>query len=170
MEFTVRRCGPGDEAAVSLIGQATILETYAGLTDGNDLVEYVRRELSSEAFREILASDRARVWVAETSVGRCMAGYAVALSEEDGEPFAAIELKRLYLFHRFHGIGLGKRLMDEVLAFAREKGTRSIRLQVHSKNGNAIEFYERYGFEAVGEELFRAGTGEYRVVNMQLRL
>lgn len=169
MEFTVRVCEPGDEAVVSLIGQATTLETYAGVTEGSDLIEFVREELSVEAFREILADVGARVWVAETSIGRCVVGYAVARSE-DSEPFVTMELKRLYLLYRFRGLGLGKRLMGEVLAFAREKKARAIRLQVQLENVDAIGFYDRYGFEVVGEELFRAGTGEYRVLAMRLRL
>jgi hypothetical protein len=36
MEFTTRVCRPGDEQALSLVAEATILETYAGITDGRD--------------------------------------------------------------------------------------------------------------------------------------
>ncbi len=35
MEFSTRLCKPGDEQALSLVGQATILETYAGIGDGD---------------------------------------------------------------------------------------------------------------------------------------
>jgi hypothetical protein len=41
MNFSTRVCGPGDEQALSLVGQGTILETYAGITDGDDLIKYV---------------------------------------------------------------------------------------------------------------------------------
>jgi hypothetical protein len=46
MEFATRVCKPGDETALSLIVQATILETYAGITEGEDLVKYVSTELT----------------------------------------------------------------------------------------------------------------------------
>lgn len=77
MKFWTRVCGPGDEQALSLVGQGTILETYAGITDGDDLIKYVTAEMSATAFSQTLASDGCRAWIAETSVGKCAVGYAV---------------------------------------------------------------------------------------------
>jgi hypothetical protein len=108
VDFVLRLCGPGDEKAVSLISQATILETYAGFAEGTDLHTYVSEELGVEKIRELLSSDRARIWALEAGVGKCMVGYAVAVSAEECEPFSMTELKRLYLFHRFHGLGLAR--------------------------------------------------------------
>jgi hypothetical protein len=69
MEFTTRVCRPGDEQALSLVAEATILETYAGITDGRDLVQYVTAELSVANFSRMMGSDRVRVWIAETVAG-----------------------------------------------------------------------------------------------------
>jgi diamine N-acetyltransferase len=170
VEFVVRLCVPGDETAVSLIGQATILETYAGVAEGADLYVYASKELSVEEFRSLLSSDRARIWVLETGVGNCAVGYALTLSTEEGEPFTMTELKRLYILYRFHGLGLGRMLMNEVLAHARASRTRIMTLRVHSQNDSAIRFYERHGFKVVSEEPFRAGERDYRVLVMQLTL
>jgi ribosomal protein S18 acetylase RimI-like enzyme len=170
MDFQLRRCGPGDESAVSLIGQATILETYAGIAEGSDLYSYVTTGLSVESFRRLLASDRACAWIVETAVGKCAVGYALLLGGDGTEPFSVAELERLYLLYRFHGLGLGKRLMDEALSFARSKNTKSMSLRVNSLNEHAIAFYERYGFKTVSEEPFRAGERDYQVFVMQLAL
>jgi diamine N-acetyltransferase len=170
MDFRLRLCGPGDEKAVSLIGQATILETYAGLAEGSDLYAYVTKDLGVESVREVLTSERACTWVVETEVGKCAVGYALLLSGEGAEPFSTAELERFYLLYRFHGLGLGKRLMDEVLAYARAKRTRLMSLHVNSQNAQAIAFYERYGFEAVSAEPFRAGERDYHVLVMHLAL
>jgi hypothetical protein len=48
MEFSTRLCKPGDEQALSLVGQATILETYAGLSDGDDLIKYAAAEMTTD--------------------------------------------------------------------------------------------------------------------------
>ena len=170
MDFRLRRCGPGDEIALSLIGQATILETYAGITEGADLYAYATKTLSVESFRELLADDRACAWIVETEVGTCAIGYSLLLFGEAPEPFLEIELERFYLLYRFHGFGLGKRMMDEVLAYARAKRTSRLSLRVNSQNATAIAFYERYGFKTVAEEPFRAGERDYRVFVMQLSL
>jgi diamine N-acetyltransferase len=170
MDFRLRLCGPGDEAALSLIGQATILETYAGIAEGSDLYAYVMKDLGVESFTELLRCERSCTWVVETAVGTCAVGYALLLPGEGAEPFSTTELERFYLLYRFHGLGLGKRLMDEVLGYARAKRTRLISLRVNSQNARAIAFYERYGFETVAEEPFRAGERDYHVLVMHLAL
>jgi diamine N-acetyltransferase len=170
MEFATRLCRPGDEQALSLVAQATILETYAGIGDGHDLVEYAAAELSVADFSRILATDRARIWIAETIVGECAVGYAVAISDEDTESFSSFELKRLYVFYRFHGNGLGRRLMEDVLSFAKRLKSEKIWLQVHEANNHAIEFYKRFGFVQTGANLYRAGKGSYRVLTFGLTL
>jgi diamine N-acetyltransferase len=170
MEFATRLCGPGDEQALSLVAQATILETYAGITDGSDLIKYVRADPSVTDFTRIVASDGARAWIVETVIGKCPVGYALAVSDEGTKSFSSFELKRLYVFYRFHGRGLGKRLMEDALSFARNVQSEKIWLQVHEANHPAIEFYKRFGFVQTGDELFPVGEGLYRVLNLALTL
>ena len=57
------------------------------------------------------------------------------------------ELKRLWLLHEYHGQGLGYRLMQELLAFAREKGYARMRLETDREaQSRAYEFYTSLGF------------------------
>lgn len=170
MELVTRACRPGDERALSVVAQATILETYAGVTDGDDLISYVNAELTAADFSRMLQSDRVRAWIGETSAGKCAVGYAVAVSDEGVKLFSSFELKRLYIFYRFHGNGLGRALMEEVLSFAKRENSEKIWLQVHEANNHAIEFYKRFGFVQTGADLFRAGEGSYRVLTMELAL
>jgi ribosomal protein S18 acetylase RimI-like enzyme len=170
MDFATRLCRPGDERVLSLVAQATILETYAGITDGSDLVTYVNAELSPADFSRMLADNRIRLWIAETGIGKCAVGYAVAVSDEGEGSFSSFELKRLYLFYRFHGNGIGRRLMQEVLSFAERMKSESCWLQVHEANTHAIEFYKRCGFVQTDSGVFRAGEGSYRVLTLSLTL
>src|SRR5687767_6972374 len=60
------------------------------------------------------------------------------------------ELKRLWVLTEYHGRGLGYRMIQELLAFARTKGYERIRLEtdpVYQKR--AVEFYKRLGFQEV---------------------
>ena len=170
MELVTRACGAGDEGALSAVAQATILETYAGITNGDDLITYVNAELTAADFRRMLHDDRVRAWIAETSVGKCAVGYAVAVSDDGVKAFSSFELKRLYIFYRFHGNGLGRKLMEEVLSFAKREDSETIWLKVHEANNHAIEFYKRFGFMQTGADLFRAGEGSYRVLTLRLAL
>jgi putative acetyltransferase len=57
------------------------------------------------------------------------------------------ELKRVWLLHEYHGQGLGYRMMQELLSFAREKGYSRIRLETdRAAQSRAYEFYKRLGF------------------------
>ena len=57
------------------------------------------------------------------------------------------ELKRLWLLNSYHGKGLGHRMLQELLAFAREKGYRKVWLQTDAiYQSRALDFYRRIGF------------------------
>ncbi len=57
------------------------------------------------------------------------------------------ELKRLWLLFDYHGQGLGYRMMQELLMFARAKGYRRMRLETDPfAQSRAFEFYKRLGF------------------------
>ena len=57
------------------------------------------------------------------------------------------ELKRLWLLTEYHGQGLGYRMLQECLSFAREKGYKLIRLETDPiAQSRALEFYKRLGF------------------------
>jgi ribosomal protein S18 acetylase RimI-like enzyme len=170
MEFSTRLCKSGDEQALSLVGQATILETYAGIGDGDDLIKYAATEMTTDVFKRGLASHGFRAWIAETSVGKSPVGYAVAVSDENVRLFSSFELKRLYIFYRFHGSGLGRRLMQDVLSFASGMKSDKMWLQVHEANHHAIEFYKRNGFVQTGTDLYKAGKGSYQVLRLKLTI
>jgi len=60
------------------------------------------------------------------------------------------ELKRLWLLTEYHGQGLGYRMLQELLNFAREKGYKRMRLETDAvAQSRAVEFYKRIGFEEI---------------------
>lgn len=57
------------------------------------------------------------------------------------------ELKRLWLLPEHHGKGLGYQMINELLAFARDKSYRQIRLETHAVyQKRAVDFYKKLGF------------------------
>jgi ribosomal protein S18 acetylase RimI-like enzyme len=57
------------------------------------------------------------------------------------------ELKRLWLLHEYHSQGLGYRMMQELLTFARAQGYKKIRLETDRvAQSRAQEFYKQIGF------------------------
>ncbi len=56
------------------------------------------------------------------------------------------ELRKMYLHRAYRGRGLGKRLLEEALATARELGFKTVTLETASVLKEAIALYRRYGF------------------------
>jgi ribosomal protein S18 acetylase RimI-like enzyme len=57
------------------------------------------------------------------------------------------ELKRVWLLFEYHGQGLGYRIIQELFAFAREKGYQRIRLETDREfQSQAFDLYKGLGF------------------------
>jgi ribosomal protein S18 acetylase RimI-like enzyme len=72
-----------------------------------------------------------------------------------------LELKRIYVFSRFHGSGAAAALLEPVLARAEAGGAARLLLGVYAGNGRAIAFYRKSGFEPVGRRRFTVGDRAY---------
>jgi len=156
----IRSGVPGDEQALALVGQATFLESFAGVLSGADILAHCATQHSPEIYRAWLADPRVRTWMAEMEPGQAPVGYLVLAPAN--LPLADLrdndlEIKRIYLLHRVQGTGIGKRLMDEAIACATQDGRSRLLLGVYGGNDQAIAFYERCGFRAIGERRFLVG-------------
>jgi ribosomal protein S18 acetylase RimI-like enzyme len=75
------------------------------------------------------------------------------------------KLRLLIVEPKARGLGLGKRLVEECVGFAREKGYRKLVLWTQSNLAAARHIYERCGFRRVKREKHSSFgvplTGEY---------
>lgn len=167
----IRVCRPGDEDALALVGQATFLETFAGVLPGADIVAHCRGQHAPSVYRSWLEGG-AHIWLAEAPSGAPI-GYLVlapASLPVQNPSDRDLEVKRIYLLRQFHGKGIGKQLMIEAEKHSRSVGVTRLLLGVYSRNDGAVAFYERYGFRRVGTRQFRVGEHDYHdfVLSMDL--
>lgn len=163
-EILIRRCGEGDEDALSLVGQATFLETFSGILFGKDIVAHCGKAHHRDQYAAWLRDSKYGLWLTELDPGSAPVGCAVVapadlpladLSDDD------VELKRIYILGKFQGGRLGKRLAQEALSYARAVKARRLLLGVYAQNHSAIGFYERMGFKKVGVRTFHVGSRHY---------
>jgi ribosomal protein S18 acetylase RimI-like enzyme len=160
----LRQGTPQDAERFSLIGQATFLESYAGLLPVEDILAHGQRQHAPSAYALWLSDPAWRCWLVEATTGGAPVGFITVgpsdLPLADHDP-RDLEIKRLYLLHRFQGQGLGRAMMEQAFTFARERGCPRVLLGVYSRNAVALSFYGRMGFAQVGDRRFRVGANEY---------
>ena len=101
----------------------------------------------SETDRQVLAlpgsyaTPGGRFWVAFDEAGALLGTCGVyPLDARD------LELRKMYLHARSRGRGVGRRLLDEAVAWARDHGAARLVLDTTEQMKQAIAFYEAHGF------------------------
>lgn len=100
--------------------------------------------------------------VAEFATGHDPARERCWIAEVDGEPAGSIfcirsservaQLRLLFVDPRARGLGIGTRLVDECVRFARANGYRSVTLWTQDVLRDARRIYDRAGFVLVDEQ------------------
>jgi diamine N-acetyltransferase len=158
-----RKAAPGDEEALSLLGQATFLSTFAFDHPGGPLIQFLKELHSPEFYADKLVDPQTDIIIGETPLGAPVA-YALLCPPEHPDYHKADdwELKRIYLLGPWQGSGNGKALMDQALQIARRRGANRLLLAVYESNERGIAFYKRNGFAHVGEAVFMVADVPFR--------
>jgi DNA-binding MarR family transcriptional regulator/GNAT superfamily N-acetyltransferase len=150
--FVIREPRPGDLGWV-VAAHAEIYSREYGY--GPEFEALVARIVADFASRRGAA--RERCWIADRDGEAVGSVFLVELDE------ATAKLRLLILDPSARGQGLGRRLVDECLAFARSAGYRKVVLWTNSELAAARGIYAAAGFALVSSEpdpMFPAGLGE----------
>ena len=92
-----------------------------------------------------------KCWIAD--VGGQRAGCVMLVKDDPAAKKADVARIRLLLLEPFaRGMGLGRRLVEECVAFSRAKGYRRVTLWTHKELDAARAIYAKVGFVKTGEE------------------
>ena len=166
MTLLIRAAKPDDAATLAALAAAVGREPEGWLlnTDGWRSVADERRYL-----RALRRHPDAAVFVAEED-GEIVGRLSVARDPHQASRHVADLGLMVADGHRRRGIG--RALLEQAVAWAREAGVRKLELHVFPWNEPAIHLYEKFGFEREGlrKDHYRRG-GEYvDAILMALRL
>lgn len=154
----VRQADRRDARGWSDLAIRTYCESFGGSFSDADLAEILARTLSPDRFAEYLEEDVILLAEADQRlVGFIQFGPATSLDLKASD--ADRELRQLYVLSDYQDRGHGKSLMDAALAHPGLRDAGNIYLDVWERNHGARRFYERYGFEVIGERRLEVVSG-----------
>ncbi len=110
------------------------------------IIEVIERELDNENIIYLVAQN-----------GNVVVGYVRLLSNISRVEISGkkpLEISRIYLRKEFWGKKLGAILLKRCFEEAEKQNCDVIWLSVWQYNDRAIKFYEKFGFQIIGEHIF----------------
>jgi len=143
MLVTFRPCGPKDHKVLLRL----IIAYYRF-----DKIPFKRESLSRGLDTLLRNLSQGQAWMLETH--HKAIGYAILTYNFDLE-YGGVEgmLSDLYVAKRFRQRGVGSLALYEIEDFCRERGIRTIKLQVQHHNQSANTFYRKTGFRVLPRNL-----------------
>jgi RimJ/RimL family protein N-acetyltransferase len=150
----VRKAEPGDAEALTELGDAVGSEPEGWLVTTNGW-----RDAADERryLRAIRRYPNAAVYVAEDEDGLIVGRLSIARDQHPACRHVADLGLMVAATHRRRGIGT--KLLEAAVAWARQAGVRKLELHVFPHNAGAIKLYEQFGFvqEGYRREHYRRG-------------
>jgi ribosomal protein S18 acetylase RimI-like enzyme len=156
---------------LSALAERTFRDTFTATNTAADMDAYCASAFGAGIQRRELEDPSTVTLVAERNGG--LIGYAQLMVGKPHGAVAAtrpIELKRFYVEKSLHGSSLAPALMRAIEQAARAAGADVVWLGVWEHNPRAIRFYEKHGFQAVGEHVFTVGADPQRDIVMSRHL
>ncbi|MBT8294650.1 MAG: GNAT family N-acetyltransferase [Eudoraea sp.] len=171
-KIEIRLANRTDAEYIALLGRVTFQETFGHyFRDKNDLLEYYNRTFSVEKIRSSLEKSDNVYWI--SLVDDLPVGYA-KLKLNSSIDFSTstniCQLQKIYVLKDFLSMKIGWELQNNLLAAASEKGFEKIWLSVLGSNERAINFYNRSGFEKIGDHDFQIGKEHFKFIVMMKSL
>jgi ribosomal protein S18 acetylase RimI-like enzyme len=134
LDVTIREFRPGDETTFRQLNEEWIIRYFSMEREDEELLAHPRRMILDHGGRIFFA-------VRDGKTIGCCALRAMG----EGE----YEVSKMAVTESAQGGGIGRRLMDAVIAAAREIGAARLVLETNSKLAPAIRLYESVGFQHV---------------------
>jgi putative acetyltransferase len=146
--ISIRLIEPADNAALALIIRNTLAEF------GANHPGTVYFDATTDALYELFRKPGSAYFVALAD-GVLVGGGGIYPT--DGLPANTCELVKMYLLPPARGLGLGKRLIEQALQFARETGYRKVYIETMPELKQAVSVYEKFGFHYLDGPLGNTG-------------
>ncbi len=148
MDITIRPIQPSDNAALAIIIRRA-LEEFGANHPGT-----VYYDASTDALSELFRERGSAYFVA--LINDEVAGGG-GIFPTEGLPGDTCELVKMYLRKDARGTGLGKKMIETSLAFAKEAGYKNVYLETMPELKQALNVYAKFGFNYLTTPMGNSG-------------
>lgn len=148
-EIILRKIKESDNAQIAAVIRRT-LEEFGAAHPGTVYYD----ESTDHLFELFQQTPRSVYFIAEKD-GEVVGGGGIFPSA--GLPADTCELVKMYLLPQVRGIGLGKKIIEQCIAFAKEEGYQNIYLETMPELKQALKTYEKFGFEYLNRSMGNTG-------------
>lgn len=155
MNLTIRLIEPEDNAAIAKIIRE-VLESYGCVGPG-----YASSDPEIEDMYTAYQASDSRYWVVvDSQTQQVFGGGGFSRLKDTDVEDGVCELQKLYFLPAARGYGMGKKLLQMILAVAALTGYREMYLETIPDMTTAIALYEQFGFKRLPAS--RGNTGHHR--------
>ncbi|MCE2756990.1 MAG: GNAT family N-acetyltransferase [Bacteroidota bacterium] len=153
--FEIRKAGTNEINTVKSLSREIWMKVYPSIISVQQ-IEYMLELIYNEAAlrRQMLELGHAFILLIENETPIGYASYS-KMTPEYQERF---RLHKFYLQPAYHGMGLGKMMMNDILKDVLSLQGSSLELNVNKYNP-ALGFYKKLGFSVISEEVIEIGEG-----------
>ena len=168
--MTLRRGTASDAASLAEFAERTFRQSFTKANPAENMELHCAANFGADIQGRDLSDPRQVIQIAAKS-GE-LAGFMQLRLERPTtciEALRPVELHRIYVEREWQGRGIAQELMRAAVFAAARSGSDWLWLGVWEHNPKAIAFYNKYGFELVGEHPFMLGRDQQRDLIMAAR-
>jgi ribosomal protein S18 acetylase RimI-like enzyme len=157
--LTIKIATNADADKISAISKQTFYEAFNAQNTKANMSLFITTNFNIQVTENDIQAKSNTFYLTYTNNQLC--GYAKVIEIDNSDAFSnttTLRISRIYVLDAFIGQGIGKALMQQCLNFAKELGKSIIWLGVWENNLPAIAFYQKWGFEKFGTEIFVLGN------------
>ena len=156
--ISIRIAKPEDVGDLLHMARTSFLQAFTTGNKPENVNTYLKEAFTLEQFEKEMATSASTFIVAEME--GAIIGYVKVNqvpAQTDVHDPDSLEVARLYVLEEHLGGGLGKRLLDTALDFAKQNHKKYLWLGVWEHNARAIRFYKKNGLRIFGSHPFPFG-------------
>ena len=147
-DIQIRNIEPSDNVAIAAVIRNALAEF------GANKPGTVFYDPTTDALYELFQIKGSVYFVAEEE-GKLLGGGGIYPTE--GLPANTCELVKMYLHKDARGKGLGKRMIEQCLAWAKDNGYEQVYLETMPELKQALKVYELFGFDYLDGPMGNSG-------------